>query len=66
MRSAVAARAIAQAMTKKTHVSEKLLQRTARFCRNVTFFAGDLSKTGRQLTLLYAIGVTSSIPTIFN
>jgi hypothetical protein len=44
----------------------KRLQRTARFCRNVTCFAGRLSKTGRQMMLMRASGIASLIPAIFN
>jgi hypothetical protein len=44
----------------------KLLQRTARFCRNVTVFAGRLSKARRQMTLACANGTTSFVSAIFN
>jgi hypothetical protein len=43
----------------------KLLRRTERFCRNVTIFAGRLSKPGRQLPLARASGTSSCVPTIF-
>jgi hypothetical protein len=44
----------------------KLLQRTGSFCRNVTIFAGRLSKAGRQLLLTRANGASRRIPAIFN
>jgi len=44
---------------------EKLLRWTERFCRNVTIFAGRLSKARRQLTLPRANGASSRIPAIF-
>jgi hypothetical protein len=44
----------------------KLLQCTARFCRNVTVFAGRLSKADRQMALTCAIGTTSFVSAIFN
>jgi hypothetical protein len=43
----------------------KRLQRTARFCRNVTVFAGHLSKARRQMMFPRASGVAISLPTIF-
>jgi hypothetical protein len=44
----------------------KLLQRTARFCRNVTVFAGRLSKARRQMTLTCANRAALSVSAIFN
>jgi hypothetical protein len=44
----------------------KLLRRTGHFRRNVTIFAGELSKAGRQLPLARANGISSCIPAIFN
>jgi hypothetical protein len=42
----------------------KLVQRTVRFCRNVTVFAGRLSKTAGHLMLKHAIGVKTALPAI--
>jgi hypothetical protein len=44
----------------------KLLQRTARFCRNVTVFASRLSKARRQMMLACAKGTTLFVSAIFN
>jgi hypothetical protein len=44
----------------------KLLRCTERFCRNVTIFAGRLSKRDRQLLLTRASGTASRISAIFN
>jgi hypothetical protein len=43
----------------------KLLRRTERFCRNVTIFAGRLSKAGRQLLITSASGVSTRVSAIF-
>jgi hypothetical protein len=43
----------------------KLLRCTGRFCRNVTIFAGRLSKAGRQLPLARASGASRRVSAIF-
>jgi hypothetical protein len=43
----------------------KLLRCTERFCRNVTIFAGRLSKAGRQLPLARASGASRRVSAIF-
>jgi hypothetical protein len=44
---------------------EKLLRRTAYSCRNVTIFAGHLSKATGQLMLTHANGVARFVLAIF-
>jgi hypothetical protein len=44
----------------------KPLQCTGRFCRNVTVFAGRLSKALRQMAVACANGAIFSISAIFN
>jgi hypothetical protein len=44
----------------------KLLRRTEHFRRNVTIFAGDLSKACRQLMRMRADGIARAIAAIFS